>query len=80
MVECPYCPKKPRKATKFLVSPKGDHIPLCDSCYRQVKVQAARTASMLRKSGQLESIDPKLKAWIQNPQVAPADTPKKQDS
>lgn len=69
MVECSYCPKKPRKATQFMVSPGGAHIPLCNSCFRQMKAQAAKTRAQLQKSGDIKKIDPELKRWIQNPTV-----------
>jgi len=71
-INCQYCSKKkkPRKATKFLVAPGGAHVPLCDSCCRQVKAQAVKAKNQLRKSGHFDSIDPQLRKWLQNPEFA----------
>ena len=66
-IRCSHCVKN--LASKFLVSPGGAHIPLCNGCVRKVKTQMAKTRVKLRKSGHLDSIDPQFKKWLQNPEI-----------
>lgn len=64
-MSCTHCNKG--KVSQFLEAPGGAHIPLCSNCARKAKSEMAKARAKLRKSGALDSIDPKIKGWLQSP-------------